>query len=99
MSEIPQFLSGADRTSLEQRVFAAWQTSVIKGKGEFKEKESEYWSSCEISDKMNLGDVWKVEIMEWKQKKALFWKIRSRGASIASGIRHRKMPKTVLEKI
>ena len=64
MSEIPRFLSGADRTSLEPRVFAAWRTSEIEGEGEFEEKESEYLSSCEISNKINSGGVSKVEIME-----------------------------------
>ena len=49
---------------LGPRVFAAWRTSEIEGEGEFEEKESEYLSSCEISDKINFGGVSKVEIME-----------------------------------
>ena len=65
---------------LEPRVFAAWQTSEIEGKGEFKETESEYLSSCEISNKINLGGVSKVEIMEYMWLKALLLKIRLLGA-------------------
>ena len=39
------------------------QTSVIEDECEFEEKESEFWSSCEISDKIHLGHVSMVAII------------------------------------